>query len=67
MKEVNTIMAVRVKSGESFDSLLRRFKKEVVKSEVLKELRKREYYLSPSKKRRKKSLEAQKRSKNKTR
>ena len=60
-------MAVRLKSGESFDSLLRRFKKEVVKSEVLKELRKREYYLSPSEKRRKKSLEAQKRSKNKTR
>ena len=58
-------MAVRVKPGETFDSLLRRFKKDVLKSEVLKDLHKREYYLSPSEKRRRKSLEAQKRARRK--
>ena len=55
-------MAVKKKfPEESLDSMLRRFKKEVVKSEVLKELRKREYYVAPSQKRRIKSAEAQKR------
>lgn len=60
-------MAVRLRSGETFDSLLRRFKKDVVKSDVIKELRRREHYLSPSEKRRKKSLEAQKRIRKKSR
>ena len=61
MKEVNTIMAIKARPGENLDSMLRRFKKEVLKSEVLKDLRKHEYYVSPSEKRRLKSAEAQKR------
>ena len=61
MKEVNTIMAIKARPGESLDSMLRRFKKEVLKSEVLKDLRKKEYYISPSEKRRLKSAEARKR------
>lgn len=57
-------MAVRKKfPEETVDSMLRRFKKEVLKSEVLKDLRKREYYIPPSQKRRIKSAEAQKRAK----
>ena len=56
-------MAIKARPGESLDSMLRRFKKEVLKSEVLKDLRKHEYYVSPSEKRRLKSAEAQKRAK----
>lgn len=58
-------MAIKRKPDETFDSMLRRFKKSVVKSEVLKDLRKHEYYVSPSEKRRLKSAEAQKRAKRK--
>ena len=65
MKEVNTIMAIKARPGEPLDSMLRRFKKEVLKSEVLKDLRKHEYYVSPSEKRRLKSAEAQKRARKK--
>jgi small subunit ribosomal protein S21 len=57
-------MAVKKKfPEETVDSMLRRFKKEVVKSEILKDLRKKEYYVAPSEKRRLKSAEAQKRAK----
>ena len=52
---------VRVKENESLDSALRRFKKQVGKSGVLAELRKRECYEKPSVKRKKKSEAARKR------
>ena len=59
-------MAIKKKfPEETVDSMLRRFKKEVLKSELAKELRKREFYMSPSEKRRKKSAEAQRRAKKK--
>jgi small subunit ribosomal protein S21 len=58
-------MAIKARPGETLDSMLRRFKKEVMKSEVLKDLRKKEYYVSPSEKRRLKSAEAQKRARKK--
>ena len=45
---------------ESADSLLRRFKKAVLKADVMKEVRKREYFLSKPLKRRLKSEEHQK-------
>lgn len=59
------IMAIKRRSDETVDSMLKRFKKEVLKSEVLKDLRKHEFYVSPSEKRRIKSAEAQKRAKKK--
>ena len=58
-------MAIKARPGETLDSMLRRFKKETLKSEVLKDLKKHEFYMSPSEKRRKKSAEAQKRLKKK--
>lgn len=58
-------MAIKARPGETVDSMLRRFKREVMKSEVLKDLRKKEYFVSPSEKRRLKSAEAQKRQKRK--
>jgi small subunit ribosomal protein S21 len=46
---------IRVKPDESLDSALRRFKRATAKSGTLAEVRKREFYQSPSVKRRKKS------------
>lgn len=58
-------MAIKRRPEETVDSMLRRFKKEVLKSEVLKDLRKHEFYIAPSEKRRLKSAEAQRRAKKK--
>ena len=58
-------MAIKGRPEETVDSMLRRFKKEVLKSEVLKDLRKHEFYVAPSEKRRLKSAEAQMRAKKK--
>ena len=52
---------VKVKEGESLDSALRRFKRQVARSGTLAELRKRECYEKPSVKRKKKSEAARKR------
>ena len=58
-------MAIKRRPDETVDSMLRRFKREVLKAEILKDLRKHEYYVSPSEKRRLKSAEAQKRERKK--
>lgn len=52
---------VRVKSSESFESALRRFKKQCQKEGILSEVRKRAYYEKPSIKKKKKALAARKR------
>ncbi len=51
---------VHVREGESLENALKRFKRSCAKSGVLAEVRKREYYDSPSVKRRKKSEAARK-------
>ena len=55
---------IYVKENESLDNALKRFKRSCAKSGVLADLRKKEYYQSPSVKRRKKS-EAARKNKNK--
>ncbi|NLU37175.1 MAG: 30S ribosomal protein S21 [Clostridiales bacterium] len=52
---------VRVRENESFESALRRFKRQCSKAGVLAEVRKREHYVKPSVKRKKKSEAARKR------
>ena len=52
---------ILVKENESFESALRRFKKQCEKAGVLSEIRKREHYEKPSIKRKKKTLAARKR------
>ena len=52
---------VKLKEGESLDSALRRFKRQVARTGVLAELRKREHYEKPSVKRKKKAEAARKR------
>jgi len=59
-----SVSEVHVKENESLDSALKRFKRNCAKAGVLSDLRKKEYYQSPSVKRRKKS-EAARKNKNK--
>ncbi|MBI5788767.1 MAG: 30S ribosomal protein S21 [Candidatus Schekmanbacteria bacterium] len=51
---------VKVKEDESFESALKRFKKQCEKSGVLTELKRREHYEKPSVKRKRKALAARK-------
>lgn len=61
-KEVNFNMpSVRIREGESFETAIKRFKKQCEKGGVLAEIRKREHYEKPSVKRKKKALAARKR------
>ncbi len=52
--------SVVIREDESFESALRRFKKQCEKAGVLSELRKREHYEKPSVRRKKKALAARK-------
>ena len=52
---------VRVREGESFESALKRFKKQCEKAGILSEIRKREHYEKPSVRKKKKALAAKKR------
>ena len=54
------VSEVRIKDNESLDSAIKRFKRNCAKAGVLSDLRKKEYYQSPSVKRRKKSEAARK-------
>ena len=58
-------MATYVRKDESIDSALKRFKKEVAKTGILLDLKKHEYYVAPSAKRRLKHEAAMKRLKKK--
>lgn len=51
---------VHIKENETLDNALKRFKRSCAKAGVLSDLRKKEYYQSPSVKRRKKSEAARK-------
>jgi len=52
--------SVVVREDESFESALRRFKKQCEKAGILSELRKREHYEKPSVRRKKKAMAARK-------
>ncbi|MCX5813405.1 MAG: 30S ribosomal protein S21 [Proteobacteria bacterium] len=53
--------AVIVREGESFESALKRFKKQCEKTGILSEIKKREHYEKPSVRKKKKMLAAKKR------
>ena len=53
--------AVIVREGETFESALKRFKKQCEKTGILSEIKKREHYEKPSVKKKKKMLAAKKR------
>ncbi|MGD0228940.1 MAG: 30S ribosomal protein S21 [Syntrophorhabdales bacterium] len=52
---------VIIREGESFESALRRFKKQCERTGILSEVKRREHYEKPSVKRKKKILAAKKR------
>ena len=52
---------IRIKEGESFESALKRFKKQCEKAGILGEIKKREHYDKPSVKKKKKAIAARKR------
>lgn len=58
---------VVLQDGESSEQLIRRFKKVVEASGVMRELKRREYYLSPSQKKREKKKRAMKKARKKNR
>ena len=48
---------VKVRDGESIEEALRRFKRECERNGIMQEIKKREYYESPSVRRKKKQAE----------
>ena len=58
---------IRIREGESFESAVRRFKKQCEKGGILSELKKREHYEKPCVQKKKKSLAARKRNLKKAR
>ena len=52
--------SVQVREDESFESALRRFKRKCEKSGILTELKKRQHYEKPSIKRKRKAIQARK-------
>ena len=61
-KEVKKMSTVRVGENENLDSALRRFKRKCARDGIIGDMRKKEFYESPSVKRKKKSEAARKRS-----
>ena len=55
------MVSVKIREGESIEEALRRFKRECERNGILKEIKRREFYLSPSVKRKLKSQEARRR------
>ena len=51
---------IRVRENESFESALKRFKKQCEKAGILSEVRRREHYEKPSVKKKRKALAARK-------
>ncbi len=49
---------VKIRDGESIEEALRRFKRECERNGILKEIKRREYYLAPSLRRKLKQQEA---------
>jgi len=52
---------IKVKESESFELVLKKFKKQCEKAGILSEVRKREHFEKPSIKRKKKAIAARKR------
>ncbi|HRY29218.1 MAG TPA: 30S ribosomal protein S21 [Elusimicrobiota bacterium] len=52
------MVLVKVREGESIEEALRRFKRECERNGIMQEIKKREFYESPSVRRKKKQAEA---------
>ena len=52
------MVVIKVRENESIEEALRRFKKECERNGIMQEIKRREYYESPSVKRKRKAQEA---------
>ena len=52
---------IKLHEGESIENALRRFKRQVLQEDIIKETKRRSYYLKPGQKKRLKSVLARKR------
>jgi small subunit ribosomal protein S21 len=57
---VARVPSVKLREHEPFEAALRRFKKSIEKEGVLSEVKKRDHYVKPSVKRKKKAIAARK-------
>jgi len=55
------VSGVRLREGESFDSLLKRFRKVLAKDGILQEVKRTQFYEKPSEKRKKELMAARRR------
>jgi small subunit ribosomal protein S21 len=55
------VVQVILQEGESFDSLLKRFRKRVVRANILSTVKKKRYFISASEKRRRAQLKGRRR------
>ena len=60
-KGVIFLVGVKLRDGESFEHLYKRFKKSVEKSGILSDIKKHEFFEKPSVKKKKKAIAAKKR------
>jgi small subunit ribosomal protein S21 len=60
-KEVSKVVQVILQEGESFDSLLKRFRKKMMRANVLSTVKKKRYFISESERRRRAQLKARRR------
>jgi small subunit ribosomal protein S21 len=58
---LKSLAEVQVHPGESIESALKRFKKKIQKAGILSEIKRREHYVKPSVKRKRKAEAARKR------
>jgi small subunit ribosomal protein S21 len=63
--EVNCLAEVQVHDGESLESALKRFKRQVLQEDIIKEIKRRSFYLKPGQKKRVKEALARKRNRKK--
>ena len=61
-EEVNTVIQIRLKKGETVDRALKRMKKILGKEGIMKQIRANRYFEKPSEKKRRKSARARIRS-----
>jgi small subunit ribosomal protein S21 len=58
---VTRLAEVQVRDGESLESALKRFKRQVLQEDIIKEIKRRSFYLKPAEKKRTKEALARKR------
>jgi small subunit ribosomal protein S21 len=62
---VSSLAEVHLRDGESLESALKRFKRQVMQEDIIKDIKRHAYYLKPGEKKRTKAALARKRARKK--